>query len=134
MPTTLELVLDLAQLRPHPIRDGDTPQPEPPVPGLPAHVRKAEEVERFRLTLTPRRPVLGGEPPELDQPGLVRVQLQPEPREPLAKLVQEPPRILLMFEPDGVVVSEPHNDDVPVRPPFPPPVRPQVEHVVQIEV
>ena len=32
----------------------------------------------------------GGVPPELDQPGLVRVQLQPELREPLAKLGQEP--------------------------------------------
>ena len=29
-------------------------------------------------------------PPELDQPGLVRVQLQPELREPLAQLGQEP--------------------------------------------
>src|SRR2546421_1107281 len=60
MPTTHELVLDLAQLRPHPLRDGDTPQPEPPVPRLPADMRKAQEVERLRLTLAPRRPIPGG--------------------------------------------------------------------------
>src|SRR5690242_6252106 len=104
MPATLELVIDLAQLRPHPFRDGDTPQPEPAVLRLPADMRKAEEGERLRLTRTPRRPAPGGEPPELDQPGLIRVQLQPEPRQPLAKLNQEPPRILLMLEPDDEIV------------------------------
>jgi len=31
-----------------------------------------------------RAEVDGGAPPELDQPRLVRVQLQPEPREPFA--------------------------------------------------
>ena len=49
-----------------------------------ADVRKAQKVERLRLAQTPTPPVDGGTPPELDQPRLVRVQLQPEPREPLA--------------------------------------------------
>ena len=40
----------------------------------------------------------GGEPPELDQPRLVRMQLQPELREPLTKLGEEPLRIVLMLE------------------------------------
>ena len=90
MPASLELVVDLSQLRPHPLRDRDTPQPEAPVPGLPADVREAQKVERLRLAQTPRCRSLGGAPPELDQPRLVRVQLQPELREPLAKLGQEP--------------------------------------------
>ena len=42
------------------------------------------------LPIAPLLPVSGGEPPELDQPRLVRVQLQPELREPLAKLGEEP--------------------------------------------
>src|SRR5262249_52314053 len=123
MSATLELVLDLRQLRPHPLRDGDTPQPEPPVLRLSADVRKAEEVERFRLTSTPRRPV-SGLPPDLDQPGLIGVQPQTELRDPLAKLAPDPPRILLMLEPDDKVVGEPHNDHVTVRPPLPPPASP----------
>src|SRR5262249_28058907 len=97
-------------------------------------VGKAQEVKRLRLTLTPRLTVTGGEPPELDQPGLVRVQLQPELREPLAKLDPKPPRILLILETNDKVVSEPHNDHVTVRPPLPPPLGPQVEDVVQIQV
>jgi hypothetical protein len=46
-------------------------------------MREAQEVERLRFTQTPLGPSPGGVPPELDQPGLVRVQFQPEPREPI---------------------------------------------------
>ena len=60
-----------------------------------ADVRQAQEVERLRFAQTPLASLPGRMPPELDQPGLVRVQLQPELREPLAKLRQELPRILL---------------------------------------
>jgi hypothetical protein len=38
VPASLELILDLFQLRPHPLRYRDAPQPEPPAPGLPANV------------------------------------------------------------------------------------------------
>ena len=93
MPASLELVVDLAQLRPHPFRDRDTPHPEPPAAGSGTDVRKAQEVERLRLAQTPTPPVDGGTPPELDQPRLVRVQFQPELRQPLVKLVQEPSRM-----------------------------------------
>jgi hypothetical protein len=44
-------------------------------------------------------------PPELEKPPRFRVQLQPELRQPLAKIGPEPPRILFMLEPDGDVVS-----------------------------
>ena len=71
--------------------------------------------------VAPRRPVTGGVPPELDQAGLVRVQLQPELREPLAKLGEEPLRVVLVLEPDDKVIGEPHDDHVTVRVPPPPP-------------
>src|SRR2546423_8587798 len=100
MPASLELVVDLTQLRPHPLRDRDALEPEPARPGHRADVRETQEVERLRLAQTPRRPSPGGVPPELDQPRLVQAQLQPELRQPLVKLVQEPPRILLILEPD----------------------------------
>jgi hypothetical protein len=129
-----ELVLDLNQLRPQTLLDRDAPDPEPSGRGLRADVREAQEVERLRFTQTPPSTVPSSEPPELDQPRLVRVQLQPEVRQPLAKLGQEPPRILLVLKPDGVVVSEPHDDHVTVRPVTPPPVGPQIEHVVQVHV
>src|SRR6266498_5242500 len=87
-----QLVLDLCQLCPHPFRDRDTPHPETPVSPRRADMREAEEVERLRSPGTPLLPVHGGEPPELDQPRLAGMQLQPELREPLAKIVHEPAR------------------------------------------
>ena len=95
---------------------------------------KPRKSERLRFALSPRGPVPGSVPPELDQSRLVRVQLQPEPREPLVKVAQEPLRILLVLEPDGDVVGEPHDDHVTVRPPMPPPIGPQVENIVEVHV
>ena len=82
-----ELVFDLFQLRPHPFRDRDPLDPEPPAPGRRADVREAQEIERLRLAQAACPPVPGGVPPELDQPRLVRVQLESELREPAAQLV-----------------------------------------------
>src|SRR4249920_3790360 len=93
-------------------------------------MREAEEVERFRLPDAPGRPSPGGVPPELQQPGLVGVQLQPELREPLTKIGKELPRIVLVLEPRDEVVGEPHDDHIPVRMPTSPPRHPQVEDIV----
>ena len=84
-----ELVFDLLQLGPQPFRVGLAPDPEPPAPGRHADVREAQERERLRFPLAPRRAPAGGVPPELDQPGLGGVQLQAELREPLAQPGQE---------------------------------------------
>jgi hypothetical protein len=42
-----ELLLDFLQLRPHALADRLAPYRERPVPVLPAHVRKSQEVERL---------------------------------------------------------------------------------------
>ena len=97
-------------------------------------MREAEEVERLRLAQTPLCSAPGSTPPKLDQPRLVRMQVQPEPRQPLTKLDQEPPRILFILEPDDEVVSEPHDDHITVRVPASPPVDPLVEDIVQVHV
>ena len=67
-------------------------------------MREAQERERLRFPLAPCRPVPGGTPPELDQPGLTGVQFQPEPGEPAAQLVPEPLGVLPVLEPDDEVV------------------------------
>ena len=62
------------------------------------------------------------------------MQLQAEPREPVAKLGEEPLGVLTMLKARHVVVGEPHEHHVPARVPPPPLVGPQVEHVVQEDV
>jgi hypothetical protein len=88
MSALLELVVDLTQLRPHPLRYGDAPQLEPSFLRFSTQVCEAEEVERVGLPETACRPLLGGVPPELDQPGLVGMQFQPEPANRLRSSVR----------------------------------------------
>src|SRR6266540_2946970 len=95
MPPPHALVLELMQLGPHPFRDRDTAKPETPAPGLPADVRKSQEIERLRLAQPARLPPPGGGPPEFDQTRLAGMQFQGELREPLAKVHQEPFRVIL---------------------------------------
>ena len=97
-------------------------------------MREPQERERLRFPLAPRRPVPGGTPPELDQPGLTGVQFQPEPGEPAAQLVPEPLGVVPVLEPDDEVVREPDDDHITMRVPLPPPVGPQVQDVVQVHV
>src|SRR5438309_10316419 len=78
MPPLLDLLFEFTQLAPHPLRDSDPRHLETPLPGLPTSVRKPQKVERLRLAESPLLPLLGGEPPELDQPCLLGLQLQPE--------------------------------------------------------
>ena len=75
-----ELVLDLSQFRPHPLRDGNAPQPETPVLGLPAEVREAEEVERLGFSDATSCSCPGSKAPELDESRLVGMQFQVELR------------------------------------------------------
>src|SRR5580692_11587431 len=76
---TDQLCLDHMQLRHHPLLCRFAPDDKGPVaPAFPAVVRETQEREGFRLSLSPLFPVPSGVPPELNQSGLVRVQLQTE--------------------------------------------------------
>src|SRR5689334_16837613 len=98
MPAPHELVLDLPQFSPHPLGDRDALEHEAPVLALRAAMRESQEIERLRLAQTTARPVTGGEPPELDQPGLVGLKLQDERRELVAKIGEELTRIRFALE------------------------------------
>src|SRR6266511_2360080 len=134
MPASRQLLLDLAELRPHPLRVGDALERETSAPVLRADMREAEERERLRFAESARLPSLGGEPSELDQPRLLGRQLQAELREPAAKVGEEPLRITLVLEAHDVVVREAHADHVAARFAESPPLGPQIEDVVQVDV
>ena len=97
-------------------------------------MREPQEIERLGLTQTPCRPVPGGVRPELDQPGFVRVQRQPELRQPLAKIGQQSLRVGLVLETHDEVVREADDDHITVRLVTSPPCHPQVQDVVQVNV
>lgn len=106
VPAVLELVLDLLELGPQSLRDGMTPKPEAAVLALPTDVGQAQEIERLRLPEAPRCPSPSGKAPELDQSGLVGVQLQTELRKPLTEIVEELPGVTLMLESDDKVIRD----------------------------
>ena len=87
-------------------------------------MRETKKVERLRLTQTPRLPSPGRMAPELDQPGLIGMQFQPELREPLTQISEEPLRIFLILETNSEIISEPNDDDVTFGEPIPPPSSP----------
>ena len=69
-PTTKSPAQDGISIESHP-RSSTEPQLEPPVPVLRTDVREAQEIERVRLPVAAALPILGGEPPEFDQPRLL---------------------------------------------------------------
>jgi hypothetical protein len=97
-------------------------------------MREAEEVERLGLADASGRSGPGGMPTELDEPGLVGMQLQVELHQPLAKVSEEPLRINLMLEPGDKVIGEAHDDNVTVCVPTPPLPGPPVKDIVEVDV
>ena len=97
-------------------------------------MREAEEGERLRFPESTLLPVLGGVPTEFQQPRLVGMQFQGELREALAQRDQEPFRIVTELKAHDEVVCVPHDEHVAAGLRPPPPMDPEVEHVVQIHV
>ena len=89
MHTAMKLTLDGLELRCHARFRCDAPDGEGSglVP-LPTVVGEAQEVERRRFSLSPQLSISGSIAPELDQPGLLRMEFQAELRQPFLELIQ----------------------------------------------
>ena len=90
--------------------------------------------QRLRLREPTRLSTLSGEPPELDQPRLLLVQPQPEPREPLAQRGPEPLSVTTMLEAHHEVVRVTHGEHLATRLLTTPLVDPEIEDVMQVHV
>ena len=77
-----EFFLDAPEGAPHPLSGWFASDPEFPSQGLGAEVRHAQKVEGFRFPLPTFLSVCSREPSELDEPGLVRMHVQPKSGEP----------------------------------------------------
>ena len=107
---------------------------KPPLLFFPHMCVKPRKSNVSGFPLAPGRSIPGGVAPELDEPGLVGMQLQVELRASLTKIGEELHGITVLLEPDNEVISEPHDDHVAVGMPTPPLPDPPVEHVVEIDV
>src|SRR5436309_6352198 len=107
-----QYVLDLPQLRPHAVRPGLPFDLECAGAGVAADEGEAQEVEGLRLAEPAPLPAFRRKASELDQPGLLRVQRQRRPPQPLAHFIQEAPSLMLVLEADDEVVGISHDDHV----------------------
>ena len=106
VPASHQLGLDRAQLGLQPLLVRDALELETPVPCFAQMCVKPRNRKRLGSPLAARCPVSGGEPPELDQARLLGGQLQVEPREPFAKITEEPLSVATMLKAHHEVVSE----------------------------
>ena len=68
---------------------------------------------------------------EFDQTGFLRMQLQPKLGKPFPECLQTRLCLVLVLEPHHKVIRIPHHDDLSTAAILPPPLNPQVEHVMQ---
>src|SRR5712675_1338392 len=104
------------------------------VSGLAAIVRKAQKVEGLRATLPGGCSALDGEPPELDQPGLVLVDRQAELLQPVAQRREELLPIRLLLTADRQIVRIATDDDLTGGSMSAPVVYPKIDDIVEKDV
>src|SRR6266404_2359394 len=101
VPASSELLLDLLQLPPQTLGDRPALHGKVPLPVLPADMREAQKVERFRLPFSSPFPVQLGVSPELNPARLIRMQFQSKLPQPLPEIVQQTVSFSLGLEPEN---------------------------------
>lgn len=134
MSAALEGCSDRRKACPHPFLDRKAQDREPPRPRFAATVGKPQKVEGLRLAQSTPSPLDGGIPTELDQPGLLRVQFQPELFEPTAQRFEEPPRFAFVLKTQHTVVRVADHNHIPGGLMSAPVVRPEIKYVMQVEI
>src|SRR5882724_3959755 len=133
--SSLKLSFHLIQLRlqPFPYR---LPQHREPsiAPLLHADMRKAEKVERLRLSFTPPLPLVDRIRTELQKSRFLGMQLQVELLHAFREFRPELIGIRLAVKSNHDVVRKTHHDHIAVRPLLTPCLDPQVEYVMKVDV
>ena len=132
--TSPQFFLDGSQLGPHPVPARLPLKLEEALSGAAADVREAKKVERLRFAKTAPRSILGRKAAELDQASLVRMQRECELLRPLLQCCMKALGISLVLEAADNVVGVAHEDDAAGGVVMTPPVCPQVEDVMEVDV
>ncbi len=108
-----KLNLDGLQLRNHSLFRRNPPDGEGiGLVASPAVVGEAQEREGLRFPFAPLFPFVGRIAPELDQPGLFRVEFQAELPQPFLELFKEPHCFGSMLEAHHKIIGITNDDDI----------------------
>ena len=135
MQPTSEFRFHVLQLRLQPLTTRLPQHGEASVtPFRPTDVGEPEERARFRLALSPPLTVRGRIGPKLQQPGLLRVQCQPDLPQARGQLRPTPLGIRFVLESQQDVIGIPHDEHLAVRMLLTPPLNPAINDVVEIDI
>jgi hypothetical protein len=131
----LKLCLDEVELCNHTLLRRNAPDVEGSAAReAPTETREPQEREGLRFSLATPFSISDGEPPELDESRLVRMQFQTEPYQPFPKLREEPLGVSSVLKAHYKIVCIPDDDDIAECGLLAPGLNPQVEYVVQVHV
>src|SRR3989441_11996106 len=99
-----------------------------------AVVREAQEVEGLRASLPSGGSCVGGESPELDQPGLALMERQAELQQPVFEIHEELLPICLELTAEHHIICVSTDDHRPGCPPSSPLVNPEIDDVVKKDI
>src|ERR1700679_2195162 len=124
-----QFLLNHSELCPHPLCRRMPPDHKTACRVRATEVREPEERECFRLSL-PSLPSFGRrKAPELDQPCLFRMNLQPKLRQPLLKISQKPFGIRPVLKSGDEIVGVANHNHVALRDFLSPYLGPKVEYI-----
>src|SRR5687767_10719548 len=98
------------------------------------HMGEAKELERLRPALASCFSILSRKAAKFDQASFLGVELQSVFGEPLAEFRQAVLRLVEVLKPHHKVIRVPHDNHISTAAILPPPLNPQVEHVMQEHV
>jgi hypothetical protein len=134
VPTLPELLLNFLQLPPQTLGDRLPLHGKLPSPVLPADMREAQKVERFRLAFSSTFPVQLGKRPELDPARFVGMQFQSKLPQPFPEILQKAVGFRLRLESEDRIIGITHDDHVSPCVLLTPRLHPEVKDVMQIDI
>src|SRR5215475_4311163 len=105
-------IFDGLQLLTEPLHHRFAPDRKLPLPRGTAYMRKPEKVEGRRFALSPPPTSVRREAPKLDEPRLLRMQLQIELPHTFPQFSPEPFGVVPVFEAHDEIVAVPHDDHI----------------------
>ena len=129
-----QFVLDFPQGRSHAVASRMPSKQEGSASRAPTDERESQTVEGLRFALPVTLPPFNRVTTELQQPGLVPMQFERELLKPDPHRIPEASRFGFVLEAHDQIVGVTHHDHVALRFASPPLLRPQIEHVVQVDV
>src|SRR6516164_3307295 len=97
-------------------------------------MREPQKRKGLGFSLATPLSIPDGEPPELDQTRLVRMQFQTEPYQPFPKLHEEPLGVGPVLKTHHKIVGIADDDDIAACHFLAPGLNPQVENIMQVHV